>query len=104
LIPQERTEAELISIADREPVTPAPARRTVEPVTPSIAMPPPAAMDNPPPDLERTETTIRVSIGRIDVRAATPPTAEPARQPPARPGPRVSLDAYLERASARRRG
>jgi hypothetical protein len=105
LIPQERGEAEPISSAEWQPATPAPARRTLEPVTPPpLTMPPPAAMDNPPPDLERTETTIRVSIGRIDVRAATPPSAEPARQPPARPGPRVSLDAYLERASARRRG
>jgi hypothetical protein len=38
--------------------------------------------------------TIRVTIGRIDVRAVTAP-AEPARET-VRPQPRLSLDDYLK--------
>jgi hypothetical protein len=44
---------------------------------------------------------VRVTIGRIEVRAAQPP---PAPQPPARPGytpPVMSLDEYLKREAAR---
>jgi hypothetical protein len=37
--------------------------------------------------------TIRVTIGRIDVRAITPP-APPPRPKQARPGPTLSLDDY----------
>jgi hypothetical protein len=40
--------------------------------------------------------TIRVTIGRIDVRAITPPAPPPA---PARPGPTLSLRDYLRQQS-----
>ena len=41
--------------------------------------------------------TIRVAIGRIEVRAITSPPTLPARQEtPARPGPPLSLDDYLK--------
>ena len=39
--------------------------------------------------------TIKVAIGRIEVRAVTPP-APAQRETPARPGPLLSLDDYLE--------
>jgi hypothetical protein len=45
-----------------------------------------AAPDPPAP-------TIRVTIGRVEVRAVTP-TPAPSRKP-ARPAPRMSLDEYL---------
>jgi hypothetical protein len=38
---------------------------------------------------------IQVTIGRIEVRAVTPPA--PARSAPARPSPAPSLDEYLKR-------
>ncbi|NPD27114.1 hypothetical protein [Corallococcus exiguus] len=41
------------------------------------------------------EPVIQVTIGRIDVRAVTPPA--PARSTPARPSPGPSLDEYLAR-------
>ena len=41
--------------------------------------------------------TIRVAIGRIEVRAITPPPTPPAqRATPVRPGPTLSLDDYLK--------
>jgi hypothetical protein len=41
--------------------------------------------------------TIRVAIGRIEVRAITPPPTPPAqRDTPARPSPALSLDDYLK--------
>jgi hypothetical protein len=49
--------------------------------------------------------TIRVAIGRIEVRAITPPPTPPARQraTPARPGPALSLDDYLKRRNGGQR-
>ena len=47
------------------------------------------------------EPTIRVAIGRIEVRAVTPPPAP--RPTPARPGPSLSLDAYLQQRNGGRR-
>jgi len=45
---------------------------------------------------------VRVTIGRIEVRAEAPPTGPP-RKAPARPGPKLTLDAYLkERKEGRR--
>jgi hypothetical protein len=46
--------------------------------------------------------TIRVSIGRIDVRAVTPPPAS-RRPAPKRPGPSLPLDAYLKQRNEGRR-
>jgi hypothetical protein len=46
--------------------------------------------------------TIRITIGRVEVRAVQSPSAAPA-QPAPRPGPALSLEAYLkERNEARR--
>lgn len=42
--------------------------------------------------------TVRVNIGRVEVRAITPPPARAARRTtPARPSPALSLDEYLRR-------
>ncbi len=47
--------------------------------------------------------TIRVAIGRIEVRAVTPPPEQPAwRETPARPGPLLSLDDYLKQRNGGR--
>lgn len=53
---------------------------------------------------EPSAPAIRVSIGRIEVRAATPPPV-PAAQPAAsaRPGPALSLDDYLKRRNGGQR-
>jgi hypothetical protein len=40
---------------------------------------------------------IRVTIGRVEVRAAAPPQTAPAAAKPARSGPALSLEAYLNR-------
>ncbi len=46
---------------------------------------------------ESSEPAIRVTIGRIEVRAITPPPMPPAQQTtPVRPGPELSLDDYLK--------
>jgi hypothetical protein len=47
---------------------------------------------------ESSEPAIRVTIGRIEVRAITPPPPRPRAQRtmPARPGPELSLDDYLK--------
>jgi hypothetical protein len=45
------------------------------------------------PAPESSAPAIRVTIGRIEVRAITPPPVPPA---PARPGPELSLDDYLK--------
>ena len=45
---------------------------------------------------EHHAPTIRVNIGRIEVRAITPPPPPVRRPAPARPGPALSLDAYLK--------
>jgi hypothetical protein len=48
--------------------------------------------------------TIQVSIGRIEVRAITPPPASPVqRARSARPGPELSLDEYLKQRNGRQR-
>lgn len=43
--------------------------------------------------------TIRVTIGRVEVRAITPPAPPAARPKPARTGPVLSLDDYLKQRS-----
>lgn len=101
----------------RDPVTQTPGPRTDQPAevepAPSADTQPPAV---PPtreipveptpirpmadgPARQRREAqpapTIRVTIGRIEVRATTPPTPKPPPRP-ARREPTVSLDQYLE--------
>ncbi|HZA21190.1 MAG TPA: hypothetical protein VFA32_01040, partial [Dehalococcoidia bacterium] len=44
--------------------------------------------------------TTRVNIGRIEVRAITPPAPAPAPKPP-RLDPRLTLDDYLRRRDGR---
>ena len=50
---------------------------------------------------EPHEPTVRVAIGRIEVRAITPPPAQQAM--PVRSGPVLSLDDYLKQHNGRRR-
>ena len=53
---------------------------------------------------EAPAPTIRVAIGRIEVRAITPPPAPPTqRTAPARPGPALSLDDYLKQRNGEQR-
>jgi hypothetical protein len=55
-----------------------------------------------PSKAPQPESTINVSIGRIEVRAFTPPPASPKRaNPSSRP---MSLDEYLNKSSQRGRG
>jgi hypothetical protein len=46
-------------------------------------------------------TQIKVSIGRIEVKAITPPV--PARTKPSRPGPRLTLEDYLKQRNEGKR-
>ena len=50
-----------------------------------------------------TTPTIRVSIGRIEVRAIIPLAPPAQRTPPARPRPQLSLEDYLQRHRGRSR-
>jgi hypothetical protein len=63
---------------------------------PQIA-PQPVLTARPPRVVDRPDTvsppTVRVTIGRVDVRAVVPEQPEPKRKP--RPAPRMSLDEYL---------
>lgn len=54
---------------------------------------------------EPSEPAIRVSIGRIEVRAITPPPPTPPAQrtTPVRPGPALSLDDYLKQRNGGQR-
>jgi hypothetical protein len=53
---------------------------------------------------EATAPTIRVAIGRIEVRAITPPPSPLAQQTaPARPAPTLSLDDYLKQRNGEQR-
>ena len=54
---------------------------------------------------ESSGPAIRVTVGRIEVRAITPPPPMPPAQrtTPARPGPKLSLDDYLKQRSGGQR-
>ncbi len=76
-----------------QPAAPtAPEISPVPPPQPATELP---AADAPP------EPTIRVSIGRIDVRVADPPPAKPS--PAQRQAPQLSLDEYLRLRSGGKR-
>ena len=97
-----RTEPDSSSRASRRPVSEAPVvphegRR-------GDAVPLESAAPNRPGTTERTPPpTVRVTIGRIEVRAI-PPVPEPAQPlPESKPLPTLSLDDYLRRHSGARR-
>ena len=62
------------------------------PPTPAVLPPPPAPAETEPP-------VVRVTIGRVDVRAVLPPT--PTEQPKPRRRPRLTLEEYLRDGSPR---
>jgi len=49
------------------------------------------------------QPTVQVTIGRIEVRAVTPPSPPAPRAAAARPGPQLSLDDYLKQRSSEER-
>lgn len=81
---------------------------TLTPADAPIAHSPSPRTSAPPLPARRDETAaetpaapvIRVTIGRVEVRAATPP---PPVEPPAPPAPRLSLDDYLRSHNGRAR-
>jgi hypothetical protein len=87
-----------VGTASVVPGPPGPVRDTPQPADTGVRSErgllegPPASREEPPP--------IRVNIGRIEVRAVTPPPAPPRRDPsPAK----LSLDDYLRQRSGGRR-
>jgi hypothetical protein len=93
LPPQEPTETP----GDRPIETAPPPRPTRAATEPGVAARPsfPTLPRRAPP-----EPIVRVTIGRIDVRAVKPEEpAEPRRKP--RPEPRMSLEDYLDRTRGR---
>jgi hypothetical protein len=66
-------------------------------VTPRIELAAPAAVQ--PPTARELTPTIRVTIGRIEVRAIMPPSPPAPSSTSARPAPALSLDAYLKQRS-----
>lgn len=86
----------------------APTGRTISPASISVAPSAPSRFErvSPEPHIESVTAaaapTVRVTIGRVEVKAIMP--APPARTPaPAPRGPRVTLDDYLRRQSRERR-
>jgi hypothetical protein len=53
------------------------------------------------PTSSSSPSTIRVSIGRIEVKAMMPPAPPPASPKPGRPAPRLSLEEYLKQRNGR---
>ncbi len=84
-----------------EPEGVAPTAEQPEPAPRSLARPDTSPRQRPVPPRRRSAgddsradgETIRVEIGRVEVRAAPPPAPAPAPAPPR--GPRLSLDEYL---------
>ncbi len=77
---------------------PPPAARPAK----AAALPPIALAPRQPNEPATEQPIVRVTIGRIEVRA-TPSPAAPPRRPPARSEPSLTLDGYLkERAEGRR--
>ena len=82
-------------------VRPAVERASAETVRPQPAATP--GLGEPcPPANESTPSVIRVTIGRIDVRAV-PPTPAAERSAPVPPPPVLSLDEYLKQHGGRER-
>jgi hypothetical protein len=77
------------------PMAPLPAIAGPQ-ATPRIEFAASAAVQSPARELP---PTIRVTIGRIEVRAVMPPSPPAPGSTSARPGPALSLDAYLQQRS-----
>jgi hypothetical protein len=83
--------------AESRPAVPAPRRE----LAPRLALARPPASPRPPDETAREETTVHVSIGRIELRAArSEPPPAPKPRAPATP-PVMSLDDYLRSRRAR---
>ncbi len=63
----------------------------------------PAAGLSSPDSAPPSQTVIRVSIGRVEVRATVPAPAPPAPTRAAPTPPKLTLDSYLERTGERRK-
>src|SRR5262249_27833014 len=79
---------------EREAPTAAPKVSVHEPSGTRAEGPPPSRMDHDDHQGPEVAPVVRVSIGRIDVRAVAP-QAPPVRAAPARPSSRLSLNDYL---------
>ncbi len=82
---------------DAEPVAPRAVVAEILPreTTARARAEPQRAQPAPPPHAAQTPPAIHVTIGRVEVRAVTPPAARPAPQPkPVKPA--MSLADYLE--------
>ena len=78
------------------------ARPAVAPHVESVTPVTPATPTVSPP-VSQSAPTIRVTIGRIDVRAVMPPAPPAPRSRPSRPGPTLSLEDYLQQRREGRR-
>ena len=98
----ERSGAQIqIEAIAAQAIDPLAAERTVLRAAPAAplapALPIALAPAAPPPP------TIRVTIGRIEVRAKTPPARPVQRSAPEQRGPALSLDSYLKQRSGEQR-
>ncbi len=73
------------------PATPKPAAERISPSSPPAALPPVAP----------ATPAVRVTIGRVDIRAIHVPPATPVRAPAPDRRPLVSLEAYLSQRDAK---
>jgi hypothetical protein len=88
-------------------IPPSVAPGTIRPRLASASRPERSPQEDTRPDTpEPSASTVRISIGRIEVRAIVPPTlpAPPAqRATSTRPGPELSLDDYLKQRNGGQR-
>ena len=93
-------EAREPDVPPREPSAPgARAARVEPPLLPLAARPPRTVV----PRKEAPLTTVRVTIGRVDVRAVSPQPRPEPRKRESQPPPRMSLEEYLSRPRERSR-
>lgn len=79
---------------DQQTAAASPPARLIRPV--EVAQAPPRRAEEPRPSREAGPPPVRVTIGRVDVRAVSPGPPRPVRRAEPR-RPALSLDDYLER-------
>lgn len=108
--PRFQDDAVVTLIPEREPgrLTRAPSNQANQPTNHDGSLPvsftsnaAESSFDLLDQQVERDSPVIRVTIGRIEVRAVTPPV-EPAFQPSAPATPKISLDEFLREHNGRR--
>ena len=97
---EERSVPEPVTVRDptSSPYAPLVAPKMVRAALPRRKLPRPEVTTSEP-----EAPTVRVSIGRVEVKSVMPSAPPVRREPSARPGPALSLDDYLEQRNGGQR-